>query len=787
MHSRAQRLDCRSRSTTRRAFPAASLIRVHDVSQPPIRFPLSQRLRSARQSLAGQDVGLPARSEPIDPFAEGKLVGAAIEARRKDLVSCGEELNRLLVDERTNAFVTEQLQRLGEQVCRVAIIGQVKAGKSSFINAFVGMPDLLPTDVNPWTTAVTSLHFERRDAPAGVAAEFTFFDRDEWARLVNGGGQIRELTKRLVPGFEVELLNAHVELMQRRSQQRLGDTLQELLGTRHAFPDISREVIERYVCSGLVGTVDLAAQGKGIFSDVTKHADLYFAESRFGCATTIIDTPGTNDPFLIRDEITRRTLDSADIYIVVLTARQPLSTADIALLRILRGLHKERIIVFINRIDELANPVEEGSLIVQHVRRGLQRDFPGVEFPIVAGSALWGNSAFRESSLDSAGVVTPQLKSYAAHAFRDRPVGLALSPQSPIRDIKDALLVCSGLPQLASILADAVWRHASHGTRQIAASFTELSRIAEISIQHEINQLKTPVALETTPSAQRDEELRQIKAALADYQRLTVTLHGLVVDMETRSDQLIRDETDRISEELRGAVLDFIEAECQRLGQAMLDGLRVKTWRAQTGTVRQKLESILVSTYREAQQKLATCEATLLPELRGLLLRMKPDFVLPPDVPDVGVDAALPSLSALGNLVALDLEEPWWRIWWTGRRSSSERLLELDRLARLEFFPIVETLSQSVRSQLRVQQQALLRRSTVIYVSMAEMLEAQGRAKIERSKELIGDREAPPLGAGERKPDERLAELADYLVRAQDVGRKLGAHQEVAPPRAEAR
>ncbi len=228
-----------------------------------------------------------------------------------------------------------------------------------------------------------------------MAGEFTFFGRDEWHQLVNGGGQIRELTRRLVPGFEVDLLNAHVQLMQRRSEQRLGSALEGLLGTKHSFPELSREIIERYVCSGLIGAADLSGQSKGLFSDVTKSADLYFDLGSFGCATTIIDTPGTNDPFLVRDEITRRALESADIYIVVLTARQPLSTADLALLRILRGLHKDRIIVFINRIDELGNPAEDTPLIMQHVRRGLQREFPGVELPIVAGSAFWGNAGGR--------------------------------------------------------------------------------------------------------------------------------------------------------------------------------------------------------------------------------------------------------------------------------------------------------------------------------------------------------------------------------------------------------
>ena len=57
--------------------------------------------------------------------------------------------------------------------------------------------------------------------------------------------------------------------------------------------------------------------------------------------------------FLVRDEIARRALESAHVHIVVLTSRQAMSAADVALLRILQGLRKDRIAVFINRIDEL--------------------------------------------------------------------------------------------------------------------------------------------------------------------------------------------------------------------------------------------------------------------------------------------------------------------------------------------------------------------------------------------------------------------------------------------------
>ena len=264
---------------------------------------------------------------PAAQRATPRMVCSELESFRRELAACGQEMLSA-VPLRGVSFIEDCLRLLNRVACRIAVVGQVKAGKSSLINALVQRPGLLPTDVNPWTTAITHLHFGRVDAPANVAAEFTFFNPNEWEQLVHGGGHIRELTQRLVPGFEVELLKKHVDAMRRRSEERLGSTLHELLGKKHVFPSISSEVLERYVCSGAAGLLAETAEQKGLYADIVKSADVYFTSNDFGFPVTIIDTPGTNDPFLVRDEITRRALETADIYIVLLTARQALSSAD---------------------------------------------------------------------------------------------------------------------------------------------------------------------------------------------------------------------------------------------------------------------------------------------------------------------------------------------------------------------------------------------------------------------------------------------------------------------------
>src|ERR1700730_12457839 len=150
-----------------------------------------------------------------------KCYATSLDKIRTDLLVWGRELNDL-VQGPAQMLTQDGRQVLADLVCRIAVIGQVKAGKSSFVNALVGRPGLLPADVNPWTTVVTELHFNCSNAPDGVAAAFKFFDHDEWTMIAHGGGRVRELTERLVPGFPPATLSRPLEAMRLRAKSRLG-------------------------------------------------------------------------------------------------------------------------------------------------------------------------------------------------------------------------------------------------------------------------------------------------------------------------------------------------------------------------------------------------------------------------------------------------------------------------------------------------------------------------------------------------------------------------------------
>jgi hypothetical protein len=157
------------------------------------------------------------------------LIGRSLEDVRRRLTRLIAEAGSHL-DEHAAPLLEEAQRQLRQACCRIGIVGQVKAGKSTFINALVQQPHLLPTDINPCTAVVTLLNFRNGAAPPEHAAVFKMFSADEWSNLAEGGGILRELTQRLVPSFHPELLRAQLEFMRKRAERRLGPSFHELLG-----------------------------------------------------------------------------------------------------------------------------------------------------------------------------------------------------------------------------------------------------------------------------------------------------------------------------------------------------------------------------------------------------------------------------------------------------------------------------------------------------------------------------------------------------------------------------
>jgi hypothetical protein len=409
-----------------------------------------------------------------------ELIGVSLEEIRAQLLMITNQLEGQLT-EHALPLLKEARARLENHACRIAVVGQVKSGKSTLINALLKTANLLPTDINPWTAVVTSLHFRKgpRARAAKHAAEFHFFSLDEWRGLAEGRGKIQELTQRLVPEFRPELLRAQVDAMYQRAARRLGPNLQQLLGQCRRFDEITPQLLSDYISAG---DDPAGKEDRPIYSDITRSAELFFNTGPFAFPVTLIDTPGTNDPCLVRDEVTRRSLENPDVYVFTMSALQPLLPADMAMLRLLNGLHKDRIVVFVNRIDQLQNPTSTAPKIKASVENKLRVKLPTLQIPVIVGSAWLGQF----SHASQIAQLPPAITAGIIRALRDAGVertedGDVLNEfeRSQLVAILQSLSGLNGLSaeltRLMSVSNSAVL------LQQIANSYFELTRYAEIS------------------------------------------------------------------------------------------------------------------------------------------------------------------------------------------------------------------------------------------------------------------------------------------------------------------
>lgn len=350
--------------------------------------------------------------------------------------------------------------RLDGWTARVAVIGQVKAGKSSFLNSFIGQLGLLPSDVNPWTSVVTNLRINQRGDPA-LGASFRFFDEASWDEIVHGDPKVRRMAEEMLPGFDSSVLLRQAQEMRERAQRRLGRAYATLLGTTHDYDFLSPDLLQSYVCAGPGADEGLEAETLGRYASITREADVYLRLPEFAVPVILTDTPGVNDPFLVRDEFTCRSLDRSDIFIVVLSAHQPLTEADVALLRMLSAERAKNVIVFINRIDELEELESEIDALIEDVAARLATAIPDVAFSIHAGSAWLAELALRDDA--------------EAQALRDE----TLAPLTPYLQARhghlpdsqsERLMLASGLPEVKRTLGSLI---------DLGAGYQQLGTIQE--------------------------------------------------------------------------------------------------------------------------------------------------------------------------------------------------------------------------------------------------------------------------------------------------------------------
>lgn len=219
-----------------------------------------------------------------------------------------------------------EIKRAEEQKLTIGVIGQMKAGKSTFLNSFIFGDTILPAATSPMTASLSYITYGPEKK---LVAEF--YTPDEWAELRNTAQlPIEEGQESTAQGSKIKAAQELVAKAVKISQ------LDSLLGKT-----------KEDSFSNLIDYV--GADGKYIA--ITKAVTLYYP-LEYLKGVEIVDTPGFNDPIVSREERTRQFLKQADVSLLLLYAGRAFDASDRDILfKDVRNCGIGKILVGINKYD----------------------------------------------------------------------------------------------------------------------------------------------------------------------------------------------------------------------------------------------------------------------------------------------------------------------------------------------------------------------------------------------------------------------------------------------------
>ena len=224
--------------------------------------------------------------------------------------------------------IQESIRELEEGRFIVSFCGQIKAGKSTLLNALLFGEEVLPTASTPHTAKITIINYAEEPC-----FDVIYYSEDEWKELK------QLLLKEKVKGNEgrESYFDKYLkpQIIQSIHQGVFED---EVIGKpKETIKELSR--LNEFV----------GANGK--FTPFVKEIHLYYPNDILK-QITIVDTPGTNDPNPYRSKITEDWIHRSNAVVYVVYAGQAFSAVDIEFIdRYLVGIDPQLLIFAVNKMD----------------------------------------------------------------------------------------------------------------------------------------------------------------------------------------------------------------------------------------------------------------------------------------------------------------------------------------------------------------------------------------------------------------------------------------------------
>lgn len=191
----------------------------------------------------------------------------------------------------------------------IGVMGQIKAGKSSFLNQllFNGQP-LLPEAITPKTANLTRIRH-------GAAPRFIayFYSPASWAAM-----------EALASGEAQDLVASAARELVQQAKRDFGSAIAELLAQGKAE-------LQANDSAELLGRINDYVGAEGRFTPLVESTELELPMPELA-GIEIVDTPGMNDPVVSRTDKTRAYMSSCDVVFFLSPATRLLDSNDQELL-----------------------------------------------------------------------------------------------------------------------------------------------------------------------------------------------------------------------------------------------------------------------------------------------------------------------------------------------------------------------------------------------------------------------------------------------------------------------
>lgn len=265
--------------------------------------------------------------------------------------------DRLAIEFENKCFdIKGQLNNITEvnRTLKIGIVGEVKAGKSSFLNALIFEGDnILPKAATPMTAALTKIAYSKEQK-----AKIVFYKKYDWDNICRLSEKYDEFLESKFKEAEAEEEERkQFNLLNKEQHRRREITLESIEKRhRHEIPkeytackeltqmarkngiDVYKYLDKTEDITGIENDKEYMQKlneyvgSKGKLTPLVKHTELHI-NNDFLNEIEVIDTPGLNDPIISRSQETKKFLMECDVVFMLSYTGQFLGQEDMEFLR----------------------------------------------------------------------------------------------------------------------------------------------------------------------------------------------------------------------------------------------------------------------------------------------------------------------------------------------------------------------------------------------------------------------------------------------------------------------